>query len=164
MSEAIDDNTPPALFNHACVVYQAMLERSYEHDPGDGSRLMAIFEGRLTALITEELFYSVPYYTSITKLLKAMGSIKQLKRGGGSAPSQWEIITAPTIEKFRALALQDPTVTKTTGTRNPSRQEFEALEQQLRDLERQINNVSKAHDRLANAHSSLAFKVTGEED
>ncbi len=127
------------LFDHAKRVYDAMFERSFEHDPGDGSRVMVIYEGTLTRLITKDLLYSVPYYTTITAVLKKMNCIKQLKRGGGAAASQWELITAPTLEKFVSLSESDPKLTKTTGrTDRVTRREFDELSQRVRDLTKTV--------------------------
>lgn len=64
---------------------------------------MIVWEGMLTRLITGDLNLSVPYYSSITKSLKNMGCIRQLRRGGGNSPSQWELITEPTEEMFNSI-------------------------------------------------------------
>jgi hypothetical protein len=61
---------------------------------------IVVYEGFLTQLITQQLNLSVPYYTSVRQALINMGCIKQLRRGGGSSPSQWEMITEPTVEAF----------------------------------------------------------------
>lgn len=59
-----------------------------------------IYEGFLTQLITQKLNLSTPYYTHVRTALIRMGCIRQLKRGGGTAPSQWELIYEPTEEAF----------------------------------------------------------------
>lgn len=69
-----------------------------------------VYEGFLTQLITGRLNLSVPYYTSVRKSLIRMGCVRQLRRGGGNSPSQWEMIYEPTLEAF--LKAQDPKVTK----------------------------------------------------
>lgn len=95
-------DAPEALFQHCQKVYEAMLGDAkimlWEDDHSGGE--FVVWEGMLTTLITGQLHLSVPYYTSITRALKRMGCIRQIKRGGGTAPSQWELIREPTIELF----------------------------------------------------------------
>jgi hypothetical protein len=97
-----NDHAPEALFGHCVSVYEEMLKTAkvvplYDQEDTDE---VVVWEGMLTTLITSKLNLSVPYYTSITRALKRMGCIRQIKRGGGTAPSQWELIREPTIELF----------------------------------------------------------------
>ncbi len=59
-------------------------------------RPMTVWEGFFTKLITEDLGLSVPYFTTIRRELVRMECIRQLRRGGGSSPSQWELLQEPT--------------------------------------------------------------------
>jgi hypothetical protein len=101
-----DDSAVPALFDHCCRAYKAMLAESkavigqYAGDSKDEQQHVVVYEGFLTQLITGELNLSVPYYTSVRKALIQMGCIRQLRRGGGTSPSQWEMIHEPTVEAF----------------------------------------------------------------
>jgi hypothetical protein len=105
----------PIVFEHCKTVYDAMDKKAklvYPDgeapedvlEPGVESAShpdeMLVWEGMLTALITKELHFSVPYYSKIRNELMRMGCIRQLRRGGGSSPSQWELICAPTRERF----------------------------------------------------------------
>jgi hypothetical protein len=63
-----------------------------------GSVEMTVWEGFFTKLITEELNLSVPYYSTIRRELIRMECIRQMRRGGGSSPSQWELLQPPTEE------------------------------------------------------------------
>jgi hypothetical protein len=62
----------------------------------------------LTKLVCEDLGLAVPYYTAVTRKLKDMGCIRQLKRGGGSSPSQWELIREPTADLWNDLPQDTP--------------------------------------------------------
>jgi hypothetical protein len=63
-----------------------------------GSVEMTVWEGFFTKLITEELNLSVPYYSTVRRELIRMECIRQMRRGGGSSPSQWELLQPPTEE------------------------------------------------------------------
>src|SRR5690554_4018362 len=68
---ADEQSAPPALFQHALKTYEAMLIKAKEVSTTEG--VLVVYEGKLTDLITKELYLSTPYYTSITRVLKAMG-------------------------------------------------------------------------------------------
>lgn len=134
---------PPADFYHCQKVYELMLARSYvvrinkTEDPerhteqGD----MVVYEGSLTALITEDLHLSTPYYTKLLRLLKGMGCVRQLRRGGGTSPSQWEMQTEPTEELFQFCIENNSRL----ASSKPSR--YEALEQQVRDMNERVLKI-----------------------
>lgn len=93
---------PAALYDHCVKTYNALITGAKTKliEDGETSTTIVVWEGMLTALITQKLYFSTPAYTSITRALKRMGCIRQLKRGGGTAPSEWELIKEPTIEAF----------------------------------------------------------------
>lgn len=122
-----EEDTTPALYQHCVNTYQAMLsEASSRQDDQDNE--IIVWEGMFTALITSKLHLSVPYYTQITRALKRMGCIRQLKRGGGSAPSMWELITEPTEELFRNKMPQRKVQTDRIGM----------LQNQINDINRRL--------------------------
>jgi hypothetical protein len=107
MNETSGEETVPALYEHCVRAYKAMLAESKV--VLDGSNVseesgfagqMVVYEGFMTRLIVDQLSLSVPYYTSVRQALINMGCIKQLRRGGGTSPSQWEMIKDPTVEAF----------------------------------------------------------------
>lgn len=98
MDKEEHDVAPVALYGHCLLTYQAMLSDATAIVVED--KTIIVWEGMLTRLITSQLNLSVPYYTAVTKALKRMGCIRQLKRGGGTAPSQWELLKEPTEELF----------------------------------------------------------------
>lgn len=117
MTELNEDKAPPALFEHCQKVYAAMLREAKPLDvigedkaevrrDGDSVEIVAdrkrimVYEGFLTQLITGKLNLSVPYYTSTRQNLIRMGCIRQLRRGGSTTPSQWELVYEPTLEAF----------------------------------------------------------------
>lgn len=95
------DTTPEALFLHCQTVYKTMMEHAQAREDEETHSVMIVYEGILTNLVLKECNLSAPYYSSVTQALKGMGCIRQLKRGGGTAPSLWELITEPTLEVFR---------------------------------------------------------------
>jgi len=122
----------PAVFQHCCDVYTAMLEKAkpvaLSEEEGGGN--MIVYEGFLTQLF-KDLRLSVPYFTSVTQELKRMGSIRQLRRGGGQAPSQWELVKAPSEELWR----------ESEPMNKPGKSRMDILEQKVRDLTKQVNDA-----------------------
>jgi hypothetical protein len=114
-----------------------IVELSEPDEEGD----LVVWEGMLTALITQKMNLSVPYYTHVTRALKRMGCIRQLKRGGGTAPSQWELITDPTPDLFEKA--QPPKVDKPTD-------KYSLLQQQVTDQNKRILNLEKALEHFIN--------------
>jgi hypothetical protein len=101
-----NEGTTLALYHHCCAAYRAMHERAHlvsdpdaDDSPGQPEEWL-VYEGMVTRLFARELNLSTPYYTSVMAALKRMGCIRQIRRGGGTAPSQWELITEPTEELF----------------------------------------------------------------
>lgn len=135
MAEAERVKRPPipALFTQCLEVYEAMVDQStmrqaYPDEPTE----MLVYEGFLTRLIVTELHYSNPYYTKITKRLKAMDCIRQIKRGGSTSPSLWGLLQPPTLELFETAV--ESTRTRGSGMR-------EDLQQQIRDLNRRLTDA-----------------------
>jgi hypothetical protein len=141
----------PAVFEHARIVYREMQDHASRKSLDSGESVI-VYEGRLTKLICEDLRYSVPYYTSIRKALQTMGCIRQLRRGGGSTPSQWELITEPTRELFFAHeeALRDVNVGKRAVASQIADLENEvgSLKQRLRDVQSRLDNRDQVFDQL----------------
>jgi hypothetical protein len=122
-----DKEVLPAIYEHCCNTYKAMLQEATSIASTGGT--IIVYEGFFTALITQKLRLSVPYYGRIRDLLVDMGCVKQLKRGGGTAPSQWEIITEPTREAFLlAHKIEGPRKESQLGVTNAR---VSALEKQL---------------------------------
>lgn len=94
------EDAPDSLFFHCNDVYEKMMTHSKEVETEDGMGTMIIYEGHLTHLFTREMHLSTPYYTKVTRALKRMGCIRQVRRGGGPQPSQWEMIRNPTRSSF----------------------------------------------------------------
>jgi len=144
----LGDDVLPILFDHCKAVYRAMFDRAekrYADEPlnaggpaeiaalgNDNQDAMLVYEGHLTRLFTE-LRLSVPYYSSVTKELKRMGCIRQLRRGGGNSPSQWELIQEPTEELYKI------------GTRNdPPKTIVGQMQQQLNSVNNRLLRVEQA--------------------
>jgi len=91
----------PQMFNHCVQVYNAMHKTAELVQNGEGPP-RRIWTGFLTKLINEDCKLAVPYFTGVRNNLMRMGCIAQITRGGGTHPSIWELITAPTEELFNA--------------------------------------------------------------
>jgi hypothetical protein len=137
---------PPALYDHCVTVYDAMLQRAYRTTPANDEPPQVIYEGKLTQLI-RELHLPVPYYTFTLTELKRMGCVKQLRRGGGTAPSQWELITEPTTDLWNGNGGHSTTYTSS------KQREMAMVNQQIRNLTSRVNE-------LVNAHNLLVEQVT----
>ena len=111
----------PALYEHCSDVWNAMREQAVETQDG------LLWEGSLTGLFTQ-LGLSIPYYSKITKLLKGMDCMHQVRRGGGSSPSRWILLQEPSMELYSTLPAKDYESLKGRSTA------VAMLEQQVRDL------------------------------
>jgi hypothetical protein len=142
----VSDSEPtvPALYDHCVRAYKAMLaDAKVVIDPatGEGESQIVIYEGFLTQLITQQLNLSVPYYTSVRRSLLQMGCIRQLRRGGGSSPSQWEMITEPTEEAF--LKQQPP--------KKPKQDRYSAMQDQILALNTRLSDLEDTVEELVAA-------------
>lgn len=117
----------PAMFNHCITVWDAMREEATEMQDH------LVYEGFLTKLF-EKCYLSVPYYTHVMDELQRMGCVVQLRRGGGSAKSQWELVQRP-----------NPTLWEQRSGRSRRQKKVQALDdsatQMLRDMQNQINRL-----------------------
>lgn len=144
VTDVEEQDTLPALFEHCQRVYDKMETEAnlidLEPSAPSGHKSL-IWEGYLTKLFSS-LHLSVPYYTSVTRELKRMGCVRQKRRGGGNAPSQWEIITAPTEELFRS----DMNRTSGIAAKKASRQQM--LEQRVSDLSKTVNRIASENEAI----------------
>jgi hypothetical protein len=138
--QAPGDQAPVTLYLHCQKAYQRMFDQAKLQVMEDGSEAV-MWEGMLTHLIVSELNLSVPYYTRVTRALKAMGCIRQVRRGGGSSPSQWELLQEPTEAAF--MSFHEGEATDTTPTKKGSTRIDMALEQ-VAGLNRRLQLVEKA--------------------
>lgn len=139
-NESQDEDVLPAIFEHACNVYKKMEEDAkLIGDPDDGQFL--IWEGHLTKLFAQ-LHLSVPYYTSVTRELKRMSCIRQRRRGGGNAASQWELLREPTEELYRDES------TRTSGISSRKGSKLEMLETRLIAAERDLAKVKSDYETI----------------
>lgn len=130
--KAADNESPQALYQHCVVTYKAMLNDAKAvtifNEDAESEESIIVWEGMLTQFITGQLHLSVPYYTFITRALKTMGCIAQLKRGGGTSPSQWQLIKEPNLEMFESM---HPPRKKPQGANA-------GLQNQINDLNRRV--------------------------
>lgn len=126
-----DVENAPALYHHCVTAYNEMLARS-EMVSGE-----CLYQGHLTLLFKQELGYTTPYYSHITRKLKAMGCVRMLKRGGGKQKSIWALITQPTLELFEDSPMDEPYDSR--GVASP----LERLEYIVRQNSRRILELEK---------------------
>jgi hypothetical protein len=144
-----DEQVLPAVYEHAVNVYEVMFQRA-QRRVVDENNVILVYEGRLTKLI-EELHLSTPYYTSVMKALKAMGCVRQLRRGGGSTASQWELLRTPS----RELYLQNADAVNQGGRRSvvdridELENSVAAFSQRQRDLQMQLDSQKDVLEQLA---------------
>jgi hypothetical protein len=123
---------PIALFEHTRSVYREMLDQS-TMVTAEG-RGMMVYEGKLTDLITVDVGLAVPYYTRVTQALKGMGCAQQLRRGGGTSGSQWQLITEPTLDLFKEYMAKV----------EPEDVNVYATIQQVNDLSKRLGLIERA--------------------
>jgi hypothetical protein len=159
-----EDAPIPALYDHCRRIYNAMFAEARSVkvlaeptepdgiDQPEGS--IMVYEGFLTALVTQQCNLSTPYYTKAVNKLKAMGCIRQLKRGGGSAPSQWELTYEPTVEAFM----------RATDPKQPPQSKDAMHNQQVLALSRRVGDLEKTVGALVQAFATLQGKEPQEEN
>jgi hypothetical protein len=123
----------PALLQHCEELYKAMMKEA-EEQYQDGTTLL-VYEGFLTKLV-QKLGMPTPYYTYIRRALLRMDCIRQLRRGGGSTPSQWLLVQEPSLVLFQSSRADFVTKTKTDDR-------LDTIEQQLRDLNRRVTELER---------------------
>jgi hypothetical protein len=132
------DKLPPALYEHCSVVYAGMLQEAEARETENG--IIIVWKGMLTKFVTSQMNLSIPYYTHVTRALIRMGCIHQLRRGGGSSGSLWQLITEPTIDLWNATAEKKMLVaTKIT-----------VVNQQIADLTRRVGRLEQALEKVMN--------------
>jgi hypothetical protein len=134
---------PPSVFLHAVEVYRRMQsEATTERLPEGGEGL--VWSGHLTKLITgPPLNLPIPYYTVITQAFKGMDCARQLKRGGGTAPSRWALIKPPSQMEYEKWESSRATPRRTSKT--------SMLEQRVVDLSDRVDAMEDAFQTLLEA-------------
>lgn len=143
-----NQEAPPVLYQYCVDAYNLMLNaaklESIEQDDGTVAQKV-VWEGMLTALITQKMALSIPYFTFVTRALKRMDCIKQLRRGGGTAPSRWEMLREPTYELFEETksreTVQSPT--RRTSATNAVLEQMAAMNVRVLRLEKILENIIK---------------------
>lgn len=145
-----EEVTTPALFYHCTDAYREMMARANRVELDEGTEGI-VYEGFITTFFKDELKLSVPYFSSVTKALTKMGCARQLRKGGSSTPSQWLMITEPTLELF--LDYQDRYLAE--RVRYVTTIQHEGLQQQVRDLTARVNELEKLRDVLLAGEEEL---------
>lgn len=149
----------PALYDHIKRTYNAML-REAESRPADDGLSMVVWEGHLTHLIMHQLNLSSPYYTKVTRALRAMGCIRQLRRGGSTGQSLWELIKEP--EEASLIALLVPDADGNTGISGNQKGQaagsnatiLQQIQQQITDMNTRLLVIEKAFENLIEEETS----------
>jgi hypothetical protein len=142
------DDAPPKLLEHLTTVYQAMFNEAKLMVDKD-EKEMLVYEGKLTELITKTCYLSVPYYTKVTHALKGMNCMYQLKRGGGSAPSQWVLMTEPTLELFNTY--MDLTEGKVPRRQYASKAEVDDVRQAVDEILAAVQHTEAQYQEIIEA-------------
>lgn len=122
----MSDSASDALYLHSVRAYEIMEQEGRRDVDG-----RIVWEGTITNLVMHKMGLSNPYCTHIfgtNGSLRRMGSIRQLRRGGGTAGSLWELVSYPTEDAYKVFI----GAKKRRGSAR-----MDALEQQVRDLSRQ---------------------------
>lgn len=130
-------SAPPSLYYNATSMYDKMFESAIVENNG-----AVVYTGFLTELVTKQLNLSIPNFTHCRKILMQMGCIRQIKRGGGSGRSIWELIKAPTEEAFWKVKGENPSERQVRVDGRKARDiQFAALKKRVDNLERILEKV-----------------------
>lgn len=147
MKDVNDEQPPlPAIYGHCERTYQAMRAQAEARDV-EGGRII-VWEGFLTQLLGKELNLPTPYYTSVRNNLVRMECVRQLQRGGGNSPSQWELIRPPTPKLFLEKAPK----------RSQRDRELETLRGQVSDLRDRQNKLEKMFQQVVDFVNGKSFE------
>lgn len=138
-----EDSPEPALLTHCRTIYAAMLKGATPHvqykqgvetetDEVEVSGMA--YEGHLTNLFAD-YGLSMPYYTTVKRLLEEMGCMRQLRRGGGAALSKWLLLNEPEPEAYQRAS------EKLAGA--PKQGTNAGLKQQVNDLNNRLTRAEK---------------------
>jgi hypothetical protein len=122
----------PALFNYCEQVYREM---DKEARVSEGHK---IYEGSLTKLVAS-IGLSNPYYSNITRALKAMDCIRMQQRGGGGHGSVWLLMQPPTPSLWRSHA--DPVMKQPSPAVKQKDQRDRDILEQLKELRQRIERL-----------------------
>jgi hypothetical protein len=131
---------PPALFDHLVRVYRAMRSGGSDVETADGDT-MRVYRGHLTKLVTKQLGLAVPYYTEIVHALRDTGAAQQLKRGGGTSPSEWVLLREPTLEQF-----EDFKRNRDSGKRPQSKSKTQQALGMIGDVSTRVDTIEGCYD------------------
>lgn len=132
-----ETTTPTSVvFDHCVRVYKEMAEQS-RWEKVDEDHEWFVYEGYLTKLF-QSLQLSVPYYTKVMEVLKAMGCLEQIRRGGGNTPSRWRLVLPPEEESFNSFI----NVKRTgKGRLAKAEQELRSAHKRIGDLENRVGQM-----------------------
>jgi hypothetical protein len=123
----------PALYHHCTNLFTLMAKTAEKREEG------MIWTGSLLTTLTQELGLGNAHYTAVTRKLKEMGCMRQLRRGGGPQPSIWILYRQPTPGLWRVAeesATEQSTRVKAKGTRDQHGQQLRDMNARLLKLER----------------------------
>jgi hypothetical protein len=150
MTVETEAKATPALFTHCQNVYKKMLEVAVpeSEDPNwptgaDGESPnppveIMVYEGFISHLI-RDLHLSTPNYTYCLRALKQMGCVRQLRRGGSTTPSRWQLISSPTEELFESIVNKGGRNSKPTDRVGMLQEQIQRLNAQHQALREQFD-------------------------
>lgn len=115
----------PALFIHCKTVYEAMEQDAVEQVDNP----MKLWSGFITKFFAK-LNLSIPYVSKVMTALQEMDCVRQVRRGGGSAPSEWLLVQPPSRELWVLV--------------NAGRPSQRPQDQMLRDLHQRLTKCEEA--------------------
>jgi len=130
-------DAPPKLFEHCLSVFAAM-KKEAQPTLIEGEHAL-VYEGFLTRLFSQ-LQLAVPYYTSVMQRLRRMGCVRQLSRGGGNAPSRWELLKDPDLDDFESAETRRIQGSTKIGQLQG---QVSALNQRVASLEERLGRITE---------------------
>lgn len=117
------------LWSHITSVYENMAREA--EDGEINGKPVKVWKGFATMLLPQ-LGVSQGYYGKVLKYLSVMGCVANHKRGAGTIPSEWLVLSPPTEQAFM---LAKPSVEKGRP------RDLAAIEQQLEDIRSALPKV-----------------------
>lgn len=150
----------PAIWHHAKRVYDLMEENAVVQTL-DGYGEVLVYEGFLTHLF-QTTGMSTPYYSKVTRVLEGTKAAAQIRRGGGSAPSQWVLFNAPTNEMLEEFERREGKSTR--GKRSALQQQLNDVNSRVLEIEDYIDDLVERVQRLEKEAEENRLQKLGASD
>lgn len=125
----------PQLLQEVLLVWDFMKKTSTQTKEG------LIYRGALSTELHTAGIVPRTKYAHVVGKLRAMGCIRQMRRGGGPQPSLWLLMVTPTEDLYYSTAHKPDT---RSGSRGPAAVVIRELDRRTKDLETRVTKLTTA--------------------